>query len=113
MGWTISHGNSTRGTNYRSGGAMSDVGQQVAHVVSGRDWRTVQKLFKLANSSDGSFSIPPREAGKMAAVLRKAADHPMMPTRFVGDSLVSADAVRELADAAQRAAAARQPWEWR
>ena len=111
MGWTISHGNSTRGTNYRSAGAMHDVGQQVAHIVTGKEWRTVEKLFK-AQHADGPFSIPPREAGKMAAVLRKAAAHPLMPRSFVGDSLVSADAVRELADAAQRAATARQPWEW-
>lgn len=112
MGWSISHGNSARGTNYRSGGAMCDVGQQVAHVVTAKEWRTVEKLFKLANSGDGPFSIPPREAGKMAAVLRKAASHQLMPRSFVGDSLVIAEAVRELADAAQRAATARQPWEW-
>ncbi|MFJ4637582.1 hypothetical protein ACIP69_18400 [Streptomyces hygroscopicus] len=112
MGWTISHGNSQRGKNYRSAGAMHDVGQQVAHIVTAKEWRTVEKLFKLANSGDGPFTIPHREAGKMAAVLRKAASHPLMPRSFVGDSLVSADAVRELADAAQRAATVRQSWEW-
>lgn len=112
MGWSISHGSSPRGANYRSASAMHEVGQQVAHLVSGSDWRTVRKLFKLANSGDGPFTIPPREAGKMAGVLRKAASHPLMPRRFVGGSLVSADAVRELADAAQRAATARQTWEW-
>ena len=112
MGWSISHGNSPRGTNYRSASAMHDVGKQVAHLVSGREWRTVAKLFNLANSGDGPFSIPPREAGKMATVLRKAADHPLMPARFIGESLVSAAAVRELADAADRAASTRQPWRW-
>lgn len=112
MGWSISHGNSPRGMNYWSAGAMCEVGQQVAHVVSGSDWRIVRKLFRLANSSDGPFTISHREAGRMAAVLRKAAGHPMMPADFQGDGLVSAGAVRELADAAQRAASARQPWEW-
>ena len=105
MGWSISHGNSPRGTNYRSAGAMVEVGQQVAYLVTGAEWRTVKKLFKLANSGDGPFSIPPREAGEMAAVLRKAASHQMMPRSFVAG-------VREVADAAQRAATARQPWEW-
>ncbi|MFD5384283.1 hypothetical protein ACFWMG_04800 [Streptomyces sp. NPDC127074] len=105
MGWSISHGNIPRGTNYRSATAMYEVGQQVAHVVTAKEWRTVEKLFRLANSGDGPFSIPHREAGKMAAVLREAAAHRLMPRSFVAN-------VRELADAAQRAATARQPWEW-
>lgn len=105
MGWSISHGNSPRGTNYRSAGAMCEVGQQVAHVVSGSDWRAVRKLFKLANSGDGPFTISHGDAGRMALVLRKAAGHPKMPVSF-------REPIREVADAAQRAAAARQPWEW-
>ncbi|MGW3427948.1 DUF7739 domain-containing protein [Streptomyces melanosporofaciens] len=105
MGWSISHGNSPRGTNYRSATAMYEVGQQVAHVVTGREWRTVEKLFKLANSGDGPFTIPHREAGQMALVLRKAAAHRLMPRTFTAN-------VRELAKAAQRAATARQSWEW-
>lgn len=105
MGWSISHGNSPRGTNYRSAGAMVEVGQQVAHLVTGAEWRTVKKLFKLANSGDGPFAISHRDAGRMAAVLHKAAGHPKMPVSFQGP-------IREVADAAQRAASARQPWEW-
>lgn len=113
MGRSISHGNGARGTIYRSGSAMHEVGQQVAHLVTASDWRVVKDLFHLAQRADGPFSIPASKAGPMAAVLRKAADHPLMPATFQGDGLVSAPAVRELADAAGRAAAAREPWEWR
>ncbi|MGW4075988.1 DUF7739 domain-containing protein [Streptomyces asiaticus] len=100
MGWSNSHD-----TASRSATAMYEVGQQVAHVATAKEWRTVEKLFKLANSGDGPFTIPHREAGKMATVLREAAAHRLMPRTFTAN-------VREIADAAQRAATARQPWEW-
>lgn len=105
MGWSISHGNSPRGTHYRSAGAMFEVGQQVAHIVSAGEWRMVEPLFRLANHADGPFAIPARDAKRMAGVLYKAASHKLMPRTDRG-------AVRELADAAQRAATSGQSWEW-
>ncbi|MCQ8831777.1 DUF7739 domain-containing protein [Streptomyces malaysiensis] len=100
MGWSTSHD-----TTHRSADAIQEVGQQVAHVATGKDWRTVQPLFQLANRADGPFTIPAREAGRMAAVLEKAAGHSLMPIAWRTE-------VASLADAAQRAATARQPWEW-
>lgn len=100
MGWSTSHD-----TANRSADAIQEVGQQVAHVVTAKDWRTVQPLFHLANRADGPFTVPAREAGRMALVLGKAAAHSLMPAAWAGD-------VAALAKAAQRAATARQPWEW-
>ncbi|WP_141713073.1 hypothetical protein [Streptomyces sparsogenes] len=74
-------------------------------MLSARDWRAVHKLFKLANRADGPFTISSRDAGRMAAALGKAAGHSLMPVAWRGE-------VSALADAAQCAATARQPWEW-
>lgn len=106
MGWSISHGNSIRGTNYRSGTAMYEVGQHVVRIVTPADWRDVERLFYLANHADGPFSIQPRKARRMAEVLRAAAEHRSMSRDLK-------EGVEELADAADRAADARQRWKWR
>lgn len=100
MGWSNSHD-----TTYRSATLMHEASRHVSYVVSAGDWRTVRNLFQFANTGDGPFQIPHRDAGRMAGVLRKAAGHPKMPVSFQGP-------IRELADAAQRAASARQSWEW-
>lgn len=101
MGWSTSHDSVNR-----SADAMCEVGRHVANVLSAKDWRTVQKLFRLANRADGPFTISAREAGRMAAVLNKAAGHLLMPAAWRGEVVL-------LAEAAQCAATARQPWEWR
>ncbi|MEU1663585.1 hypothetical protein ABZ547_08215 [Streptomyces sparsogenes] len=75
-------------------------------MLSAKDWRAVHKLFNLANRADGPFTISARDAGRMATVLNKAASHSLMPAAWRGE-------VAQLADAAQCAATARQPWEWR
>lgn len=112
MGWTISHGNTPSGNLYRSASAMHDVGRHISHLVTATEWRDVKELFRLAQRADGPFEIPARQAGHMAAVLHKAADHPLMPTVAREDDLADAGAVHELADAASRAAAARRAWKW-
>lgn len=100
MSWSNSHD-----TTCRSATLMYEASRHVSYVVSAGDWRIVRTLFQFANTGDGPFQIPHRDAGHMALVLRKAAGHPKMPTSFQG-------AIRELAAAAQRAATARQSWEW-
>lgn len=113
MGWTISHGTTTRsGTLYRSASAMSDVARHVSHILSGAEWREVQGLFQRANSGTGPFTIPPREADRIAVLLHKAANDRRMPKRDSEDDLCCAAWVHELADAAQHAARTGQPWTW-
>lgn len=104
MGWNISHGTNQNGEMRRSYTSMDNLGQQLAHVLSARDWRILKPLF--ARRSADPFTISPRDAGRMAGVLHAAARNPLLPTDW------SLTAV-ELADSAQNAAAARQSWEWR
>lgn len=104
MGWTISHADNRAVEMRRSYTTMANLGQQLAHVLSARDWRTLKPLF--ARRSGDPFTISPRDAGRMAGVLHSAARSQLLPADW------SLTAV-ELADSAQSAAAARQPWEWR
>jgi hypothetical protein len=99
MGIRISH--STGQT--RSALTISNLGQQLAHVLPARDWRKIQYLF------GGRFAdiahIPPREAGKIADILHRAASDRRMPTEWAG-------LARIFAEAARRAARSGQPWTW-
>lgn len=99
MGIHVSHSDGKT----RSALTISNLGQQLAHALPARDWRTIRHLF------DGRFAdiahIPPREAGKIATVLHKAASDRHMPTNW-------AYLARAFADAAQNAADAREPWVW-
>ncbi|MCT9092871.1 hypothetical protein N4G70_28960 [Streptomyces sp. ASQP_92] len=99
MGISISHGVQST----RSALTISNLGQQLAHVLSATEWRELADLF------DGGFadvaSIPPREAGRIGELLHKAARHRLMGAEW------SSLAV-EIGDAAQRAARAGQNWEW-
>lgn len=99
MGIRISHSTGQS----RSALTISNLGEQLAYVLPARDWRQISHLF------GGSFSdvaeIPHREAGKIAAILRKAARHRLMPANW-------ADLARIFADAADRAHRARQAWTW-
>lgn len=99
MGICISH--STGQT--RSALTISNLGQQLAHVLPGSDWRQIIHLFggRFADVAE----IPPRQAGQIAGILRKAADHRLMPADW-------ADLATIFADAAKRAALAGQPWTW-
>lgn len=103
MGWNISHGTNQYGEMRRSCTTMDNLGKQLSHVLPARTWRTLKPLF--ARRSGDPFTVSPRDAGRMADALRAAARNQLLPTDW------SLTAV-ELAEAAARAAAARQPWEW-
>jgi hypothetical protein len=99
MGWTISHGTYLA----PSATAIHELARHAASALSGREWR---QLTPLINRRDGDpFTIPAAEAGRFAVLLRKTANHRRMPTD-------SAAVARQLAEAADRAARAGQPWEW-
>ncbi|GGU52483.1 DUF7739 domain-containing protein [Streptomyces lavendofoliae] len=87
----------------RSALTISNLGQQLAHVLPARDWRKIQHLF------GGRFAdiahIPSREAGKIADILCKAAGDRRMPSEW-------ADLARLFADAGHRAARSGQTWTW-
>lgn len=104
MGWNVSHGTDQDGEFRRSYTSMSNLAQQLAHVLSASDWRSIAYLFNCP--SGDPFTVDPAEAGRIARVLRTAAVHRLMP----GDWGATTD---ELADAAGRAAAAGEPWTWR
>ena len=104
MGWNISHGTDSNGEVRRSYTTMTNLGQQLAHVLSARDWRTIAPLF--ARREEARFTVSHRDAGRMARVFRTAARNRLLPTDW------SLTAI-ELADSAESAAKARQPWEWR
>lgn len=95
MGWTISHGI----RNTRSATTIHNLAQHLAHVLPASDWRTIEPVF-----GDRSGD-PHNDARRIAAVLRRAASHRKMPRDW-------GQLAREFADAAQKAANARQAWEW-
>lgn len=99
MGW--SYGGGTR-----SASAMGELGSHMAHVLPAAQWRTVRGLFDLAQTADGPFSFSPTDTRRMAEAFRAAASHWLVP-RFWRKS------ARELAEVAERHAAAGQPWRWR
>jgi len=99
MGWSISHGI----RNTRSATTIHNLAQHLAHVLPAADWRAIEPVF--GKRPDGPFRVPHGEARRIAAALRRAASHPKMPADW-------GQFARELADAAQNAANARQSWEW-
>ncbi|MFF6847118.1 MULTISPECIES: hypothetical protein [Streptomyces] len=101
---TISHGTNKYGEEAFSATTIANLGQHLAHVLSSRDWRTVAFLFN--GQLRGPVTVPPRKAGQVSAALGRAVGHPLMPRG------VWTEYAQAFADAAQRAATARQPWEW-
>ncbi|MER6350631.1 hypothetical protein ABT186_01945 [Streptomyces sp. NPDC001634] len=99
MGISISHG--AKGP--KSALTISNLGQQLAHVLTASEWREINDLF------GGGFAdiarIPPTEAERIGDLLHKAARHRLMPTNW-------ADLATDIGDAAHRAATARQNWKW-
>jgi hypothetical protein len=99
MGVVISHADNTS----RSWLTITNLGQHLAHALPGSDWRKIRPLF------EGRFgdiaSIPPREAGQYAQILHRAANRGRMPADW-------ADLASLIADAADRAHRAGQPWRW-
>ncbi|MGW2920399.1 DUF7739 domain-containing protein [Streptomyces angustmyceticus] len=104
MGWTISHGTEANGLISPSYRSISVLGQHLAYVLPARDWRSMAPAF--GNRSGDPFTVPAAKAAHIAGLLRVAAGHRLMPHD-------RAQLARQLADAADRAAKARQPWEWR
>jgi hypothetical protein len=104
MGINISHGTNRYGQIYRSGSAVAALGHQLAYVLNPSDWRTVQHLFGGKRRSDDEL-VGPKEARKIAAVLRKAASHPKMSADGALDAT-------EFATAATLAADSGEPWSW-
>ncbi|MFD8545642.1 hypothetical protein [Streptomyces sp. NPDC059649] len=100
MGWTISHGV----TKSRSATTLNTLAQHLAHVLPASDWRTLEPVF--GDRPRGPFRVPHNDARQIAAALRRAAGHRKMPADWGA-------LAREFADAAQKAADARQAWEWR
>jgi hypothetical protein len=90
-----------RGT--RSALTISNLGQHLAHALPGHEWREITHLF------DGRFadtaSIPPGEAYRIGDILHKAARHRAMEADW-------GRLAEEIGDAAHRAAASGQNWEW-
>ncbi|MFF8784809.1 hypothetical protein [Streptomyces sp. NPDC015125] len=104
MAWNISHGTDRNNEVLASYSHMGSLREHLAHVLSSREWRVLKPAFGMRTGDP--FSVFPRDAGRMATVLTAAATHRLMPAEF-------AKTARDLADAAGRAANARQPWEWR
>ncbi|MEU5900586.1 DUF7739 domain-containing protein [Streptomyces venezuelae] len=99
MGFSISHG--VAGT--RSALTISNLGNQLAHVLAANEWREIKYLF------GGQFSdivtIPPQEAFRIGDLLHQAADHRLMDPSW-------GILAREIGDAARMAGASGQNWTW-
>ena len=99
MGISISHGVPST----RSALTISNLGQHLAHTLTGSEWREVAYLF------DGRLCVPvttpPAQAGRIAWILQKAAFHRAMDREW-------GELATLLAASARRAAAAGQNWEW-
>ncbi|MFI6653830.1 hypothetical protein ACIBI8_40445 [Streptomyces sp. NPDC050529] len=103
MGWTISHGTPTGGPTHRSYNGVERVAQSLSHALTTRDWALLKPVF--ARRSGDPFEISPDGARTIAALLTRAADSGLMTPD-------TAQAARELATAATRAADARHLWTW-
>src|SRR3954465_7120478 len=103
MGWNVSHGTDRNGEFRRSYTTMGNLAQQLPPVLSARDWSSIAYLFNHRDANP--FTVPAAEAGRVATVLHRAADHRLMPADWGQDA-------RLLAAAAARAARAREPWHW-
>ena len=102
MGGPVSPG-AEGGQFRRSYGSMDNLARQLAHVLSAADWRSVRYLFD--RPSGEPFTVPPGDAGRAAEVLHRASAHRLMPDDWSA-------AVHELAETADRAAGAGEPWAW-
>lgn len=99
MGISISHGVPST----RSATTIANLGQHLAHALTGSEWREVAYLF------DGKLytpvHTPPAQAGRVAALLAKAAHSRAMDREW-------AQLATLLGGAADRAARAGEAWVW-
>ncbi|MFB6805453.1 hypothetical protein [Streptomyces sp. NPDC056387] len=103
MGLNISHGSNQWGQERLSYTSVAVMGEQIAYVVSSRDWRTVRHLFSGRLPDD--YLINPKDAGKIADIFAKAASDRRMPRDW-------ADTIRRWAAAGYRAFQAGEHWSW-
>lgn len=99
MGWTIG-----RGDFLASYGGMYDIADEIETALDWTDWQTVRHLFR--RGSGDPFTVNPAEAGRIAAVLARAAASGRMTAAWAPAR------VQALADSARRAASANRPWTW-
>ena len=104
MGMHVSHGPNQYGQLYRSYTGIAEFGRELAHVLSAQDWNLIRHLFDGKRRWDDEL-VSPAIARKMAAVFRKAADHPKITPAGLKDA-------REFAAAADYAARLGEPWTW-
>lgn len=99
MGISISHGVPST----RSALTIENLGKHLAHALTSSEWREVAYLF------DGKLytpvHTPPAQAGRVAALLAKAAANRTMNGEW-------AQLATLLGAAAGRAARAGEPWVW-
>lgn len=99
MGVYISHGVPSS----RSALTIANLGQQLAHTLTSREWREISDLF------DGRLTVPvnvpAHEAGRVGDLLHKAASSRLMDPEWHQLATL-------IGDAAHRAARAGQTWEW-
>lgn len=99
MGISISHGVPST----RSATTIGNLGQHLAHALTGSEWRELAHLF------DGHLYTPvytpPTEAGRIGDLLHKAANSRAMNAEW-------GELATLLGDSANRAARAGQNWEW-
>lgn len=99
MGISISHG----APGPKSATQIGNLGQHIAHTLTGSEWRELSHLF------DGHLyapvHTPPAQAGRIAALLAKAATHRAMDPEW-------AQLAHLLSASARRAAAANETWKW-
>jgi hypothetical protein len=103
MGINISHGSNQWGQERLSYTSHANLGRQLAHVLSSKDWREIRDLFSGRLPDD--LLISPDRAGRIATVFARAASHPKMPADW-------AETVRRWSVAGSRASAAGEPWSW-
>ncbi|MBT2477624.1 hypothetical protein [Streptomyces sp. ISL-94] len=103
MGINISHGSNPWGQERLSYTSHANLGKQIAHVLTSSDWRKIQHLFTGRLPDD--LLISPAQAGQIADVFAKAAQHPKMPRDW-------ADTVRRWSAAGYRASQNGEPWSW-
>lgn len=93
------------GAPTRSALQLHQLAQQMAHVLTARQWRTVRGLFDAVEHSGGPFVFDAAQAYRYAEVFRAAAAHPKMPADWGQFAL-------DIADHASAAIRAGRPWRW-
>lgn len=103
MGINVSHGSNPWGEERRSALTIENLGHQLAHVLPARDWNQVRHLFD--GHFCGELAIDPATAGRIADILRAAAEHHLMPREWAREA-------DKFANAARRASRAGETWNW-